>query len=349
MRRLTWVVVFPALAVTAAVTAVAVATPPGTNGRIAFRRWLDAENSRSALYTINPDGTGLQRIVPRLRRAHDDQPDWSPDGRMLAFSRFPDDGPAWINVVNADGTGLRRVTPRCNRKPAPDRVPRGCEDAANVSFTPDGRHLRVTRATGRVRQFPRFEWDQIEHAAVASIATDGTGEHEILRLGRYAGDVAFPQMSPDGRLILFERHNSPLGRPRMGQAIFVMNADGTDVHRVTPWKLRGGDNPDWAPDSSRILFRSQEEADAERAQFFTVRPDGTGLTQLTHFPKGHRRVFSASFSPDGSQIVYARANDGRERGDLWLMDADGSNQRPLFAPAAADSAPDWGGAAGPTG
>ena len=150
-------------------------------------------------------------------------------------------------------------------------------------------------------------------------------------------------MSPDGRFILFERHNSPLRRPRLGQAIFVMNADGTNVHRVTPWKLRGGDNPDWAPDSSRILFRSQEEADAERAQLYTVRPDGTGLTQLTNFPYEHKRVFSASFSPHGDQIVYARANDDKEHGDLWVMNADGTNPRPRYAVPAADSAPDWGG------
>ena len=189
MRRLKPFVVIGALAVTATVTTAALATTPGRNGQIAFRRWLNDENSRSALFTINPDGTGVRRIVPRLRRAHDDQPDWSPDGRLLTFTRFPDDGPAWINVVNSDGTGLRRVTPRCTRKPAPNRVPRGCEDAANVSFTPDGGHLLFTRATGRVRQFPRQEWDQIEHSAVASIAIDGTDEHEILRLGRYAGDA----------------------------------------------------------------------------------------------------------------------------------------------------------------
>jgi TolB protein len=346
MTRLTSIVAAGLTAVAAGAAATALATPPGSNGQIAFRRWLNDETSRSALYTMNPDGTGVRRIVPRLRRAHDDQPDWSPDGRVLAFSRFPDDGPAWIDVVNSDGTGLRRVTPRCARKPPPNRVPRGCEDAANVSFTPDGQHLLFTRATGHIRGFPRYEWDQIEHSAVAITAIDGTGEREILRLGRYAGDAGFPQMSPDGRLILFERHNSPLRRPRMGQAIFVMNADGTNVHRVTPWKLRGGDNPDWAPDSSRILFRSREEADAERAQFYTVRPDGTGLTRLTNFPNEHRRVFSASFSPDGTQIVYARASDHREHGDLWLMNADGTNHRPLYAVPAADSAPDWGGFAG---
>ncbi len=56
-------------------------------------------------------------------------------------------------------------------------------------------------------------------------------------------------------------------------------------------------------------------------------------------------MFSAAFSPDGTQILYARANDNRERGDLWLMNADGSNQHQLYAVPAADSAPDWGGTA----
>src|SRR3954469_16627841 len=82
-------VLIVALAVTAAATAVALATPPGSNGQIAFRRWLNDETSRSALYTMNPDGTGVRRIVPRLRRAHDDQPDWSPDERLLGVFRPP--------------------------------------------------------------------------------------------------------------------------------------------------------------------------------------------------------------------------------------------------------------------
>ena len=124
MTRLTIIIAGCLTAAAAGACAVALATTPGSNGQIAFRRWLNDETSRSALYTINPDGTGLRRIVPRLHRAHDDQPDWSPDGRLLAFSRFPDDGPAWINVVNSDGTGLRRVTPRCTRKPTFTKVRR---------------------------------------------------------------------------------------------------------------------------------------------------------------------------------------------------------------------------------
>src|SRR4051812_49787194 len=123
MRRLNQLVVIGALAVIGTVTAAAVATPPGSNGQIAFRRWLNDETSRSALYTINPDGTGVRRIVPRLRRAHHAQTPWAPDGRVLAFSRFSDNGAALINVVHRDGTRLRRVAPRCPSKTAPNRVP----------------------------------------------------------------------------------------------------------------------------------------------------------------------------------------------------------------------------------
>ena len=329
------------IALAAVVATGALATTPGPSGKIAFRRYLNDRQTKSALFVINADGTGVEQITRPPRGIVDDQPDWSPDGSQLVFYRAVN-GPFYVATVGADGSGYRRVTPTCTRKLQPDRIPAGCEDAAEASFTPDGQHVTYARASGRIRHFPKFETDQIEHAAVAIIGIDGTGGHELLRLPRYAADVHFPQVSPDGRLIVFERVNSPLGRPRFARALFVMNVDGSNVHRVTPWKLAAGDNPDWAPDSSRIVFRSNEEVDDERSQYYTVRPDGTGLTQLTHFPfsKGHR-LFSAAFSPDGSQIVFGRA-DGTGRGDIWVMNADGSNQHTVLTAKPWDSAPDWG-------
>jgi TolB protein len=335
-------VVVAALSTPAIVCAAALATTHGTNGQIAFRRYFNEAQTKSAIFTMNADGSNVQRVTHAPRHTRDDQPDWAPDGKRLTFTRNPLDGPAWIDVMNSDGSGLLQVTPRCTRKPAPNRVPRGCVDASEVSFTPDGQHVTFARATGRIRQFPRFDYDQIEHSAVTIIGVDGSGEREILRLGRYAGDVEYPQMSPDGHMIVFERQNSPLGKPRLGHALFVMNADGSGVHRVTPWRLHGGDNPDWAPDSSRILFRSKVEIDDERSQYYRVRPDGTGLTQLTHFPFTHRRLFSATFSPDGSQIVFGKQSDREGHRAIWIMNADGSSPHRVLNAHRFDSAVDWG-------
>jgi Tol biopolymer transport system component len=334
-----------ALVAVATASAAALATPPGTNGQIAFRRYLNDTHSQTALFTMNADGSNPRQIVRSPPPRNDDQPDWAPDGKLIVFSRNPAVGPHWIDVVSADGTGERSVTPRCRKKPTFGGVPPGCEDAGEPSFAPDGAQITFARATGRVRRFKKFNYEQIEHAAVAIIAIDGTGEREILRLARYAGDIHYPQMSPDGRQIVFERFNSPLSRPRLKRALFAMNADGSAVHRVTPWQLQAGDGPDWAPDGSRILFRSKVDVDDERSQYYTVRPDGTGLTQLSHFPFTKQRLFSATFSPDGQQIVFAKA-DAKGRGDVWVMNADGSNPHPVLTAAPWDSAPDWGAAPG---
>ena len=70
-----------------------------------------------------------------------------------------------------------------------------------------------------------------------------------------------------------------------------------------------------------------------RIVFFGVRsvnPDGTGLTTL-------RPGKTPSWSPDGTQIVYARGRDGT--GGLAIMDPDGSNVRPLTD--GNDFLPDW--------
>jgi dipeptidyl aminopeptidase/acylaminoacyl peptidase len=91
-----------------------------------------------------------------------------------------------------------------------------------------------------------------------------------------------PQWSPDGTRIVFQRKNTR-ALPQNQTAIYVINADGTGERRVTPWNLRAGDHPDWSPDGRRILFSSNFEAGPNvSANIYTIRPDGTGLTQLTH-------------------------------------------------------------------
>lgn len=329
-----------AVVLTTVAGGVAQATTPGQNGQVAFRRYADAAQTSGAIFAVNADGSNVRQITQPPPRTVDDRPDWSPDGTRLTFFRCPLDGLCAVHVVNADGSGLRQLMAPCPTRPGPARVPQGCADTANATFAPDGQRILFTRATGRIRHFKRLQTDQIEHSAIGIVGVDGTGDQDLLQLPRYAGDANWPQMSPDGRLIMFERANSPLARPRLARALFVMNADGSGLHRVTPWALRAGDDADWAPDGSRILFRSLSDQPSKRSQYYTVRPDGSGLTQLTHFR--HTRVlFRPSFSPDGRQIVFARG-DAKGMGDMWTMNADGTHPRPLLQVPEWDSAADWG-------
>src|SRR3954471_3555148 len=317
----------------------ALATGPGTNGRIAFRRFLDAKQSHGAVFVIAPDGSGEQRITSPPPRTVDDQPDWSPDGQRLVFSRCANSCRIWM--VNADGSGLRPLTRACTKRPRPDRIPSGCEDDANATFTPDGTHVTFTRATGRIRHFPKLHTDQIEHSAIAIIGADGSGEREILRTPPYDSDANFPQLSPDGQTIVFGRGFSPVGHPRRAFAIYTVSADGSGMRRITPLKLHAGDGPDWAPDGSRILFRSNEDiGDNAKSQVYSVRPDGSDLRQLTHVAPG-TLVFSSTWSPDGTRIVFSMAPKGHLP-DVYTMAPDGSDVQQVTHSPKWDSAPDWG-------
>jgi TolB protein len=118
-----------------------------------------------------------------------------------------------------------------------------------------------------------------------------------------------------------------------------VNVDGTGLRRLTPWRLDAGDHPDWSPDGRRLVFRSPAD-EFDGSNLWTVRADGTGLKQLTHFGPAVQTL-SASFAPDGKWIVISRTGRGGPP-DLFAIRADGTGLRPITRTLKWDSAPDWG-------
>jgi TolB protein len=151
-----------------------------------------------------------------------------------------------------------------------------------------------------------------------------------------------PQFSPDGKQIAFERDLDGAHGSTLKTAVFVMNADGSNIHRITPWALRGGDHPDWSPDGKRILFTSNVDGSATiSANKYTVKPDGTGLRQLTHARGGPTQWMSSSYSPDGTWITVARRS-GSNNAQVYVMRTNGTGIRKITHSTSWNSAPDWG-------
>jgi Tol biopolymer transport system component len=81
------------------------------------------------------------------------------------------------------------------------------------------------------------------------------------------------------------------------------------------------------PATGRIAFD-----DFVTNQMYAVNPDGTGLIQLTHEPKGIAARWPG-WSPDGSRLLFVRFNLSTAMGRIWIMNANGSGQRQLASDA----------------
>jgi TolB protein len=150
---------------------------------------------------------------------------------------------------------------------------------------------------------------------------DGTG---LLQLTSTPQLNSSPDWSPDGNRIAFESD-------RDGQReIYVMNADGTAPTRLT----FSGNNygPQWSPSGDRIAFSSSNG-------IWSIRPDGTGLTQLTI--NAGPLIFDVhpTWSPDGTWIAFDSRRSGNQ--DLYVIRPDGTGMQRITTNGSADSNPSW--------
>jgi dipeptidyl aminopeptidase/acylaminoacyl peptidase len=106
--------------------------------------------------------------------------------------------------------------------------------------------------------------------------------------------------------------------------IGVMNADGSNAIVL---KEHGMD-PALSPDGTKIAYCSLQET--QYSQIFVMNLDGSGRKRITNFQNGD--ACAPAWSRDGKKIAFhafALMNPPRSPG-IWLMDADGSNQKKLM-------------------
>jgi Tol biopolymer transport system component len=217
-------------------------SPDGS--RIAFSRddpQVGKKPEDLAVYVMRADGTGLRKVIGGARGNWATDPDWAPDGRSLAVTRFPDANHQDIWVVPAAGGGARRVT-RTGHGYAPAWSP----DGAAIAFSEEGIPMLVSPQGTGIRRLlsdaqycSGFGWSPDGRRVAASCGipgglivagADGTGVHSLDR----SADKA-PSWSHDGAWLVYEAEGG----------LRVVSAAGgepttIDLHGAT------GSQPDWS-------------------------------------------------------------------------------------------------------
>ena len=272
------------------------------------------------IYAMKTDGSGLRRVSNGEGRTTCSF--FYPDKRRVLYASThlggkacppkPDfsRGYVWpvydsydIFSANADGSDRKRLT----TTPGYD---------AEATINRDGRIVFTSVRDGDMEIY----------------AMNGDGS-DIRRLTHRPGPDGGPFFSADGKRIVFRgRPLTPgpeltdymsllrdgLWRPTSLE-IFVMNADGSNLHQVTSL---GGANfaPFFTPDGTRIIFASNHHNPRGRDfELYLINTDGSALERVTVNP-----TFDGfpMFSPDGKHLVFASNRQAKVEGSTNVFMAD---------------------------
>lgn len=290
------------LALALAVAALGFSSAPEAErptGRFVF---LGSTTGGSVLWTMRADGTEARRVT-RSQFVTEVEPEWSPDGRRIAYSRgercLTDRYDLCMRIwtVDADGGNQRRLIPRRLPGPLANR---------KVSFqaptwSPDGRRIAYEQSI----------WES-QRSNLYVMNADGSGRRRLTRLR----NARSPAWSPNGAAIAFTH------RPERGanREIFVLTLKTGKLRRLTRTKADES-LPQWSPDGRRIVYqRWGTTLEEDEDDVFVMNADGSGQRNLTRRPGLDG---GPAWSPGGELIAFFSSG---EDPSIYITPADGSGQ-----------------------
>jgi Tol biopolymer transport system component len=261
---------------------------------------------------------------------------FSPDGRALVFQSERDEGNPFYQIFLLDlETGdSHRVSPGIGKTTCAFFRP-GTDELLFASTHLDAEAKAKQkgeldfRASGQSR---RYAWDYDETMDIFSARRDGS---QVKRLTTAHGYDAEGAYSPDGKLIVFcstrdafpldklsppDRQRYELDAAYFGE-IYLMNADGSDVRRLTQTPGYDG-GPFFSPDGQRIIWRRFNEK-GDTADIYTMKLDGSDVRRLTDF---RAMSWAPYFHPSGQYAIFASNKLGFSNFELYLVDAAGARE-----------------------
>jgi Tol biopolymer transport system component len=205
-------------------------------------------------------------------------PGWSPDRRHLAFVAVDwTSSPGYILgdifVMDADGSHLIDLTP----------------NETNIgraySWSPDSQKIAFACRGQTALCVTHLESGDLQETFIS----ENGMVHELI-------------WSPDGRQIAFTLLDSDY----RNSELYVVNADGSNLHRLLEAGSDSHAHPLWSPDGSKIVFRAGEQNN-NVGEIYVIEPDGENLVNLTKNLNGNE--FGAVWSPDSGSIAFFSARD----------------------------------------
>lgn len=197
-------------------------------------------NSLEALILMNADGSGSRVLISGYQNYR--SPAMSFDGTHVAFAVGTSGGQKDIYIINTDGTGIKQLTSTTDDDNTPSFSPDG-----KIIFSRFGSTQSIftinSDGTGEtslnvVGINPAYSFDGTRivfdiYQNIWAMKADGTGLTQIT----FTGSDYDPCFSPDGAYIAFSRY-----LPNNTRSVFVMKADGSEAHDVSP-EIRPMYNP----------------------------------------------------------------------------------------------------------
>jgi len=276
--------------------------------RIAYFHRL-GQTARGHVWTVPVAGGAPTAATDGLAR--DWNPVWSPDGRYLYF--VSDRGGS-MNLwrVRIDEESGRTLG-------APEPVTTPATSLAHIGVSRDGRRIVYSSVlvTTNVQQ---ATFDPVRGVMVG----------DPVWLTRGSRRWANPDPSPDGQRVVFYSLVEPEGD------LYVMRADGTGPPRQLTGDSASDRVPRWSPDGEWIAVFSDRSGPL---QIWKVRPDGSGLVQVTDAPSN---IAYPVWSPDGTRMAAATTSNESRMAFVFDPQRPWNEQQPEVLPVPPDSLAPFG-------
>ncbi len=297
-------------------------------GRIVLQR-----SSGGDIMVINPDGTGLRQITTGI------DPALSPDGQTVAFTRWEGEtGSVWL--ADIDGSNERQILDFIKQAKGPTWSPDGSRIAVNFQ---QGGYVNERSQCGS--RPPRNAFD-----VGVKIEQNSDGEIEAnlcwklppdpfwnLRVVNVA-DGTYEDL--DGGTYAFRPTWDPANPWRVvsdgGRGLVELDVNRNYQQAITDNVSDG--SPVFSPDGRFIAVTAGQPSGGQGYDLYRLNADGSGRVRLTQTPLWETvqpeamqpwNNVAPTWSPNGTQIAFLTDRTGRW--ELWVMNIDGTDQRPLFS------------------